>query len=310
MAIRVGPYAGPEMLTGPWERRRKLLQRVTDSGLDHVFVADHVSFHTGFGMDGLIQAATLAAMEPTLTVQVGVYLLALRHPMVAARQIATFSESAPGRLVLGIGVGGEDRHEIEVCGVDPATRGRRTDAALEILRGVLTGEPYSHHGDHFDLDDALILPAPDPPVPIVVGGRSEAALTRAARFGDGWLGVWSTPERYGRTVARVEEEAERLGRRVDGWRHGLQNWVGVDEDRNRARARLAKVMQDVYRLPFDRFERFSPCGTPEQIAAELAPLVALGCGDFNIQAIAASTEASIEAVARIKQVLVEDAAAA
>jgi len=283
---------------------------VTDSGLDHVFVADHVSFHTGFGMDGLIQAATLAAMEPTLTVQVGVFLLALRHPMVAARQIATFSESAPGRLVLGVGVGGEDRHEIEVCGVDPTTRGRRTDEALEILRGVLAGRPYSHHGEQFDLDDALILPAPDPAVPIVVGGRSDAALSRAARFGDGWLGAWSTPERYGRAVARVEEEAQRMGRQVEDWRHGLQNWVGVDHDRGRGRDRVAKVMEDVYRIPFDRFERFCPCGTPEQITAELAPYVALGCRDFNIQAIAASTEQSIEAVAAIKELLAHDVAAA
>ncbi|TFG95215.1 MAG: LLM class flavin-dependent oxidoreductase, partial [Myxococcales bacterium] len=113
------------MLTGPHERRRELLARVAASGLDHVFVADHVSFHDGFGMDGLVQAATLLASEPALSVQVGVYLLALRHPVTVARQIATLCESAPGRLVLGVGVGGEDRHEIEICGVDPATRGRR-----------------------------------------------------------------------------------------------------------------------------------------------------------------------------------------
>jgi alkanesulfonate monooxygenase SsuD/methylene tetrahydromethanopterin reductase-like flavin-dependent oxidoreductase (luciferase family) len=305
MTVRVGPYASAEMLTGPLERRQRLLRRVADSGLDHVFVADHVSFHTGFGMDGLIQAATLAALESTLTVQIGVYLLALRHPMVVARQIATFCESAPGRLVLGVGVGGEDRHEIEVCGVDPATRGRRTDESLEVLRAALTGEPFTHRGDHFQVAEGVIRPAPDPPVPIVIGGRSPASLRRAARLGDGWLGVWSTPERYGRTVAAVQEEAERIGRTVPVWRHGLQNWVGVDDDRDVARRRLAKAMEDVYRIPFDRFERFSPYGTADRIAAELAPLVPLGCRDFNIQAIARSPEASVDAVARIKQLLVE-----
>ena len=115
------------MLTGPLETRRELLARVHASGLDHVFVADHISFFTGLGMDGLIQAATIAALEPNLQIHIGVYLLALRHPLPVARQIASLCESAPGRLVLGVGVGGEDRHEIEICGVDPATRGRRTN---------------------------------------------------------------------------------------------------------------------------------------------------------------------------------------
>jgi alkanesulfonate monooxygenase SsuD/methylene tetrahydromethanopterin reductase-like flavin-dependent oxidoreductase (luciferase family) len=299
--VHVGPLASEAMLTGPLEERRRLLERVAAAGLDHVFVADHISFHTGFGMDGLIQAATIAALEPTLTVQIGVYLLALRHPVPVARQIATYCESAPGRLVLGVGVGGEDRHEVEVCGVDPATRGRRTDESLTVLRGALTGEPYSFTGEFFDVQDVVIRPAPEPPVPIVVGGRSDAALRRTGQHGDGWLGVWSEPDRYARTVATVQEHAEQAGRTDVAWRHGLQNWVGIDADRATARARLAAAMEAMYQIPFDRFERFSPYGTPAEVADALAPLVPLGCRDFNIQAVADSPEAAIDAVAEIKQ---------
>lgn len=299
--LRVGPHAGSEMLTGPLQRRRELLGRVADSGLDHVFVADHVSFHTGFGMDGMIQAATIAALQPTLTVQIGVYLLALRHPLPVARQIATYCESAPGRLVFGVGVGGEDRHEVEICGVDPATRGRRTDESLTVLRGVLTGEAYSFDGEFFDVERAVITPAPDPPVPIVIGGRSDAALRRTALHGDGWLGAWSTPERYADTLAAIDRHAAEVGRVGVQWRHGLQNWVGVDDDRDRARQRLAHAMERMYRIPFDRFERFSPYGSPAEIADRLAPFVALGCRDLNIHAVAPSTEAAIDAVAEIKR---------
>jgi alkanesulfonate monooxygenase SsuD/methylene tetrahydromethanopterin reductase-like flavin-dependent oxidoreductase (luciferase family) len=299
--IRVGPLAAEAMLTGPLEERRRLLERVAAAGLDHVFVADHVSFHTGFGMDGLVQAATIAALEPTLTVQIGVYLLALRHPVPVARQIATYCESASGRLVLGVGVGGEDRHEVEICGVDPSTRGRRTDEALAVLRGALTGERYSFTGEFFDVQEVLIRPAPEPAVPIVVGGRSDAALRRTGQHGDGWLGVWSDADRYARAIAAVQEHAERAGRRDVAWRHGLQNWVGIDTDRATARSRLAAAMEGMYRIPFDRFERFSPYGTPADVAEALAPLVPLGCRDFNIQAVAGSPEAAIDAVAEIKQ---------
>ena len=70
-------------------------------------------------------AAVLAALHPTLPVHTGVYLLPLRHPVLVARQIADLGRVAPGRLVFGVGIGGEDRHEVAICGVDPATRGRR-----------------------------------------------------------------------------------------------------------------------------------------------------------------------------------------
>jgi alkanesulfonate monooxygenase SsuD/methylene tetrahydromethanopterin reductase-like flavin-dependent oxidoreductase (luciferase family) len=299
--LRLGPLADAEMLTGPLPRRRALLERVAASGLDHVFMADHVSFHTGFGMDGLVQATTVAALEPSIRAYVGVYLLALRHPVTVARQIATLCESAPGRLVLGVGVGGEDRHEIEICGVDPTTRGRRTDEALAALRGLLSGRPTTFRGEFYEFEEAWILPAPKPSVPIVIGGRADAALRRAARFGDGWLGVWCSARRYAEVLRHVSAEAERAGRAGACREHGLQLWIGVDDDRQRARERLAEAMQGMYRMPFERFERYSPCGTPAEIADCFAPYVEAGCTTFNVMSVSASSERSIDAVAEIKE---------
>jgi alkanesulfonate monooxygenase SsuD/methylene tetrahydromethanopterin reductase-like flavin-dependent oxidoreductase (luciferase family) len=289
------------MWTGPHARRGELLSRVAASGLDHVFVADHVSFHTGMGMDGLVQAALVAALEPRLEVHVGVYLLALRHPVPVARQIATLCESAPGRLVLGVGVGGEDRHEIEICGVDPKSRGRRTDVSLAALRGLLSGEPTSARCEFFAFEEARIRPPPDPPVPIVIGGRSDAAVRRAALHGDGWLGVWCSPRRYREVVAQVAEGADAAGRRVAAWRHGLQVWVGLDADRARARTRLAARMQGMYRMPFERFEKYSPSGSPDEVADALVPYVAAGCTSFNVMAVGRSPEAEVDGVAALAE---------
>jgi alkanesulfonate monooxygenase SsuD/methylene tetrahydromethanopterin reductase-like flavin-dependent oxidoreductase (luciferase family) len=293
------------MLTGDHGRRRALLGRAEDAGLDHVFMADHVSFHTGLGMDGLIQAAIAATLAPSLNVYIGVYLLALRHPAPVARQIASLAESAPGRLILGVGVGGEDRHEIEVCGVDPASRGRRTDECLEILRGLLSGESTSFHGEFFDIEEALIRPAPEPAVPIVIGGRADAALRRAARHGDGWLGIWSSAERYAATLARIREMASEAGRSEPPARNGIQIWIGIDADRARARERLAKAMTAMYRIPYERFEKYSPYGTPAEVADFLAPYVDAGCREFNLMAVAENTETSIDAVAEIRRRLVD-----
>lgn len=298
--MRVGTLADAAMLRGSLDERRRLLARVAASGLDHVFVADHVSFHTGFGMDGMIQAATIAALEPSLGVYIGVYLLALRHPVPVARQISTLCASAPGRLVLGVGVGGEDRHEIEICGVDPRTRGRQTNESLRALRGLLRGEPATHECEFFRFEDALIKPAPDPPVPIVIGGRSDAAVRRTAELGDGWLGVWCSARRFGEVLREIESRARSAGREELPTRHGLQVWVGLDKDRGRARERLADEMEKMYRVPFDRFERYSPSGGPEEVAEFLAPYVEAGCSEFNVMPVAGSTEEGIDAIAEVR----------
>lgn len=297
--IEVGTVAAPEILRAPHSERREFLSRIRDAGLDHTFVADHVSFHIGAGMDGLINAATLTAIEPALNVVVGVYLLALRHPVPVARQLATIAESAPGQLILGVGVGGEDRNEVAMCGVDPATRGRRTDECLAVLRGLLGGEQMDHAGEFFAFERGWIQPAPDPSIPIVIGGRSEAALRRTAQHGDGWLAAWVSPRRFAEAVGQVAEMAKPLGR--DPTHHGLQLWVGIDDDVARARARLAKGMQQFYRIPFERFEKTSPYGSVEAVADALAPYVDAGCRLFNLMPVAADPTTGIEAIGEIKR---------
>ena len=296
----IGTVGSPVMLAGDLDRRYALLARVADGGLDHLFLADHVSFRNGRGMDGLINAATLLASHPRLSVCVGVYLLGLRHPVPVARQIASLCQSAPGRLIFGVGVGGEDRHEIEVCGVDARTRGRRTDESLESLLPLLRGETVSADGEFFAFDEALVVPPPDPSVPIVIGGRSDAAVRRAARYGDGWLGAWCSPRRLAEVATQIDGEAEKP---QNGWLHGLQVWVGFDESRRLAGRRLGDEMQAFYHVPFERFERYSPYGSPEEVAEFLAPYLEAGCRLFNIKPVAASEEEGIDAVAQVGRIL-------
>jgi alkanesulfonate monooxygenase SsuD/methylene tetrahydromethanopterin reductase-like flavin-dependent oxidoreductase (luciferase family) len=298
----IGTLASPALLAAPHARRATLIAQVVEQGIDHVFVADHVSFHVGAGMDGLIHAATLSALHPRLKVCVGVYLLALRHPVTVARQLATLAESAPGQLILGIGVGGEDRNEIAMCGVDPRSRGRRTDECLTVVQGLLRGEPMDHDGEFFRFQRGWIRPAPSQPIPMVIGGRADAALERAARFGDGWLGVWSSATRFASAARQVDERAAALGRPAPTL-HGMQFWVGVDDDRAAARARLARGMQDFYRVPYERFEKYSPYGSAAEVAEFLMPYRDAGCTLFNIMPVAASEEAGIAAVAEIARLL-------
>lgn len=300
-SLIVGTVASPAMLAGPFDARQALIHQVADSGIDHVFMADHVSFMNGNGMDGIVNAATIAAMHPTLKVCIGVYLLALRHPVPVARQLSSLSLSAPGRITLGIGVGGEDRHEMEVCGINPATRGRQTNECLEIIRGLAGGESFSFKGEFFDIDNAKIQPAVSPRIPIVIGGRADAAIQRAGRYGDGWLAVWCSPNRFAAATAQVETIAASAGRANVAWQHGLQVWVGVNNDKQRARELVAKEMQAFYKIPFEGFEKYSPYGTADEIAEFLLPYRDNGCQLFNIKPCAESESEGIAAVAQIRE---------
>jgi alkanesulfonate monooxygenase SsuD/methylene tetrahydromethanopterin reductase-like flavin-dependent oxidoreductase (luciferase family) len=281
------------------EEKHDTLERLAGAGVDQVYMADHVSFRSGHGTDGFCEIAALSQLHPTMRVMISVYLLALRHPLPVARQIATMSTIAPDRFSLGVGVGGEDRHEIEICGVNPATRGRRTDASLEIIRGLMAGESVTHHDDFFSIDDAVIRPNVDPPPPILIGGRSNAALTRTARFGDGWIGAWCSARRFAEATSIVDAEAVALGRTGVEWLHGYQPWIGVGDTKAEARALVAAAMEAFYHVPFEAFEKYTPHGTPADVAAALLPYVDVGCSMFNLKVVAGSDDDSIEATGEI-----------
>ena len=279
------------------------LGRIADSSVDHVCVGDHVSFFVGAGSDALIDATSMLTYYPQLPCYVALYLLPLRHPVLVARQLASIAELAPGRLTLGVGIGGEDRHELEICGVDPRTVGRRMDESLQFLRALADGKPVSFDGEFFSVRDALIIPAPAPPIPLIVGGRSDAAVRRAGRYGDGWLGIWVSPGRFSSVVEQIGEHARHAARDPSSFEHAINVWCGFGPTREAARAPLAAAMQSFYQMPFEPFERYSPYGTPEEVADFLHPYIEAGCTVFNVIPCAKDHETAVSAVAELRRLL-------
>ena len=297
-------------LSTPWDLwacsagdRRARLNAVVEAGVDHLFCADHVSFRGGNGSDAIVEMAAVHGIEPRLGLYIGVLLLSLRHPMIVARQITTLAQVAPGQLTVGVGVGGEDRHEFEVCEVDPATRGRRTDVAIELVRRLLDGETVDGDGTFFNFRHGVIRPTPVPRVRFTAGGRSDAAIRRAGRVADGWLAAWCSPRRFAEGVAAAEAEGVAAGRSGAVWQHGLQVWVGVGDDPVDGRRRVAGAMERFYGIPFEPFERYTPCGTAEQIAEFLAPYVEAGATTLNLTPVGADRDVELAAIAEVKRLL-------
>jgi probable F420-dependent oxidoreductase len=147
----------------------------------------------------------MAAVTKRLRFATMIYILPLHHPLEVAKAVGTAAFLSNNRVVLGAGAGWM-REEFDVLGVSFEKRGRRFDEAIEVLRKVWTGEVVEHHGECFDFPPLQSRPAPTQPVPIYIGGISPAALRRAARRGDGWLGAGHTVDE----AAGILEELAKL----------------------------------------------------------------------------------------------------
>lgn len=301
MSVRIGLSATDSLLVPDPAARRALVNGAAEAGLDHIAVGDHISFHGGTGFDGMVSATSVLSTHDSLAVVVGVYLLGLRHPMLAARQVATIAQLAPGRLVLGAGVGGEDRSEIANSGVDPRVRGRRLDETLAVLRALLTGDEVTHIGEFFTLDRARILPAPDPAVPIIIGGRGEPAVRRTAAYGDGWLAIFSTARRFAETREKILAAAAERGRAPSSF--GINVWCGLDTDPAAADRFVGAQMHELYRLPREKFRHLAPAGTAEQVAEWISAYVDAGADTITLIPAARSPEAALEHVATVRALL-------
>ncbi|WP_214105250.1 LLM class flavin-dependent oxidoreductase [Acrocarpospora catenulata] len=294
MTCAVGIAIQQDLLTGT--DLAAFATAVRDAGLDHVSVGDHVSHRGGQGIDGLVAAAALLAVRPELQVVVGAFQLALRHPLVAARQLATATSFGPGRLVLAVGAGGDDRREVANCGVDPRQRGRRLNESLDVLTRLIRGEVIDHHGAHFDLEQASIAPAAPVP-PLVIAGSGEAAIDRAAAYGSGWLGLLCTARRYRETRQEIIRRTAPLGRPAPDW-FGLNVWCGPEGG-------LESSLRRWFGPAAPRLRHLCGVGEGPQIAAWLADYVSAGATRLSISVPAADALEAVEQVAELAGLLHE-----
>lgn len=252
-------------------------RRAEALGFDGVWAGDHLACPAP-GLDAPSVLAAAAAVTERVSLGFSVLLLGLRPPAWAAKQLATIDALAPGRLRLGVGVGGEFPEEFAAAGVSHRRRGARLDAALAVLPDLLHGRPVAHTSPAL----TLTAPALEPPVsvmpPLYVGGRGEAAVRRAARLGDHWLPMWLDPGELTARAAVLAEQAATHGRP----RPGLALLVGVRVDANESAARrgAAAHLHGQYGLPLEVVERWTPLGSIDRVQDQLRAYADAGVSEF------------------------------
>jgi alkanesulfonate monooxygenase SsuD/methylene tetrahydromethanopterin reductase-like flavin-dependent oxidoreductase (luciferase family) len=229
-------------------------------------------------LDPLLQLAQAAVVSPRLTLGTNVYLLPLRHPGPTAKQVASLDHLCEGRLIFGVGVGGEFPKEFAVAGVPRDERGARLSAVIPLLRQLWSGEPVSYAGKYFGAFSDVAMQPPARQAggpPIWCGGRADAALARAGRLADGWISYVVTPEQYRAALAKIEAAAEARAIKRFGTGHLL--FVRLDATYETALDVAAKSLSQRYAMDFRRAaERYAALGTPEQVAARIRDFHAAG----------------------------------
>jgi probable F420-dependent oxidoreductase len=195
--------------------------------------------------DPLELLAFLAGHTTRLGLATGVLVLPNHHPVVLAKRAATVDALSGGRLRLCVGVGWL-REEVEACGSAFASRGRRADEQLAVLRALWADHPHgvSHHGEFFDFDDVMCFPKPvaGPQLPVHIGGHSRAAARRAGRFGDGFQPLGVSGGQLASLLTLMRDEAAAAGRDPAGLELSLGHLV-TKIDAERA-GRLAELGAD------------------------------------------------------------------
>jgi probable F420-dependent oxidoreductase len=248
--------------------------------------------------EAITRLALLTAWTRRVRVGTAVLLLPLYHPVVVAKQLADLDSRSGGRVCVGVGVGGEFRREFDAVGVPVGERGPRTDEAMRVLRTLWRGGPVSHHGRFFRFDDAELRPVLPPGAaapamreggpPLLVSGRKEPAMRRAARLGDGWMPYLVSPDAYARSVRTITEEARKAGRDLTGFEWMIYLYCSIRRDGDRARDDVAAFIGKGYGgTPAAMLERIAPAGTPEQVAARLQDYVDAGVRHVVISPAAA-----------------------
>ncbi|OBB84301.1 TIGR03854 family LLM class F420-dependent oxidoreductase [Mycobacterium sp. 852002-30065_SCH5024008] len=239
MKIRFGVGLGAD--TAP-DRLAPIVDRLESSGVDSLWFSELVYSPA---VDPVVGMAYALARTTRLKVGTSVAVLPGRHPVLVAKQLASLAAVAPKRVLPVFGLRSAIPAEREVFVVPDGERAAVFDESLRVLRSALAEDSASYTGRYFTVNEASVMPRPNPPLDIWLAGSAPGAFRRIGALGDGWLGSFLTPEEARAGREAIECAAAQAGRQIDPDHFGISLAVAEGDLASELAAAARKRRPDV-----------------------------------------------------------------
>ncbi len=253
-------------------------ERAEDLGIDSIWLSDRV---IGEQLDIACVMALFAARTTRIKMGPSVLTLPAHHPVHVARSYATLDYLTGGRrrVIMAVGIG-NDASECAAVGIAAEERGKRMEEGVELLRKLWSEPHVTHHGRYYHCDDVTIEPRPaGGPLDVWIGGRSEAALKRVARYGDGWFPSFVDAAEFRHSMAQLAAYATGYGRAIDPREAGVLLPSYITDDRSRADA-LLRQLAGPFKISPEALAARAAIGPLGACIGQLHEYVAAGCTKF------------------------------
>lgn len=282
MKVRIGIAVGqwPLKSSDP-EAILDLVDDFERLDVDSLWVSDRL-VSTGLILEPIAFLACVAGRLRKMKLGTSTLVLPTRHPVVLAKELATLDYLSRGRLFPAIGLGGEESRDLQAVGVSKRERAGRADEMIVLMRRLWTEESVTFKGKFFAVEGVTITPRPwqKNGLPIWIGGRSEAALRRTGRLGDGWLVSSVSPAEVEAGIKSIRAYAAEAGRQVPEDHYGVLIPFCFAANAEKALEVAGGSIRPRAEIPVQDFTAF---GTPDQVRAKVQDYVVAGATKFILR---------------------------
>ena len=279
MKIRIG------IAVGQWPKKAnssdailELVDHFESLDIDSLWVSERL-VSAGLILEPITFLSYVAGRLPRMKLGTSTLVLPARHPVVLAKELATLDFLSRGRLFPAFGLGGDDSKDLQAVGINKRERAARADEAIVLMRRLWAEETVNFEGKFFSVRDVTIMPRPwqkNGP-PIWIGGRSQAAMRRTGRLGDGWLVSSASPAEVGAGIETIRAHAAEAGREVPEDHYGVLIPFSFAASAAEAIELAGGSIRPRADLPVTEFTAF---GTPDQVREKIQAYIAAGATKF------------------------------
>jgi probable F420-dependent oxidoreductase len=274
------------------EAIHRYIKRAEELGFHSLWVQEQaVLRQAASAVEGITMLSYAAALTQRIRLAMAVFLINLRSPIWLAKSLASLDQLSRGRLIAGVGLGAVTRL-YQAYGLSAEKRVARFNEALTLIEKLWTEDNFNFDGQFWQLKNATLVPKPfqKPHPPIWLGGSAPAAVERAARRANGFMGAGSSSTDAFKEQVKILNEALAAEHKDPAhFTVGKRVYIAVDRDRERAAKRLTEWFGAYYGAP-DLAEKVSVWGPPEECAEKLRGIIDAGGRVINLNPVYDMTE--------------------